>query len=164
MSSLESVYAPFHKFPFHTWTANHTPIHSLWDEAQEMLWHQWLIHLVPHTIQESYKHIDGFPNLSKFKFNNLSKCYTCIKANMTNNLPRKRSLTKSVRCPYQDLFIDFGFSGRISKLVNLRIIYKVTLENLRNPTYAVITALNRSNLKPWCWYQFRISKSLLLSL
>ena len=27
-------------------------------------------------------------------------------------------------------------------MINLRIIDKVTLENLRNPTYAVITALN----------------------
>ena len=32
--------------------------------------------------------------------------------------------------------------------VNLRIIDKVTLENLRNPTYAVITALNSPRSAP----------------
>ena len=33
-------------------------------------------------------------------------------------------------------------------MINLRIIDKVTLENLRNPTYAVITALNSPRSAP----------------
>ena len=39
---------------------------------------------------------------------------TCIKANLWKNSPINQSLSEQVTCPYQGLFIDFGFSGCIS--------------------------------------------------
>ena len=38
----------------------------------------------------------------------------CIKANMQKNTSSTCSLMESVVCSYQGLFIDFGFSGRVS--------------------------------------------------
>ena len=63
---------------------------------------------------EAYKYIDGVPNLSQFDFDDVTRCPTCTKANLCKNSPSKQSLSEMVTCPYQGLFIDFGFSGRVS--------------------------------------------------
>ena len=42
------------------------------------------------------------------------KCPTCLKTNLTKNFGKK-SLRDSVEPPYQGLFIDFAFSGKIKR-------------------------------------------------
>ena len=114
MNTLESVPSRFHQLLFHKWIQNNTPVNVLTEKAHEMIWHQHLIHLLPSTIKEAYKYVDGVPNISCFDFDDITKCTTCTKANLRKNSPTKQSLTKMVTCPYQGLFIDFGFSGQIS--------------------------------------------------
>ena len=79
-----------------------------------MLWHQRLIQMSPQTIQNAHKFVDGVPNLSKFSFDDINQCPTCIDTNLRKNTPKKRSLSESVSCPYQGLFIDMAYSGRVS--------------------------------------------------
>lgn len=82
MSVLESVHQQVHKILFHTLiynttpvnALNTTPVNSLKEKAHEILWHQYLIHVSPQTIKESYKFVDGVPNLSNFDFENITKC------------------------------------------------------------------------------------------
>ena len=69
-----------------------------------MLWHQRLIHLAPSSIQEAHKYVDGVPNLSKFSFDDVNLCETCIKANLRKNSAGKRSLSELVSVPYQGIF------------------------------------------------------------
>ena len=105
----------FHKLPFHYWGTETVTINALSEEAQSLLWHQRLIHCGEHTMKNLHKHVDGFPNLSKTKFNNLTKCTTCLKANLTKASPGHKSLQESLSVPYQGLYIDFGFPGCITK-------------------------------------------------
>jgi hypothetical protein len=114
MQALDSIPEKFHKLPFHQWIARNTPVNALTDKAHEMLWHQRLIHMSPQLIQQAHQYVDIVPNLSKFKFDDIDGCSTCIKANLRKKSAGKRSLSESVSSPYQGLFIDFGFSGRLS--------------------------------------------------
>ena len=59
--------------------------------------------------------MEGIPDLSKTKFNNLTHCATCIKANLTKAAAGHSRSQDSLTYPYQGLCIDFSFSGRISK-------------------------------------------------
>ena len=61
--------------------------------------------------------MEGIPDLSNTKFNDLTNCATCMKANLTKaaDSAGHSSLQDSLTHPYQGLYIDFGFSGRISK-------------------------------------------------
>ena len=79
-----------------------------------MLWHQRLIHMSPQSIQNAHKFVDGVPNLSKFLFNDIDQCPTYIDANLRKHFPGKRSLSESVSCPYQGLFLDLAFPGKVS--------------------------------------------------
>ena len=115
MNSLSQVPEKFHKLSFHIWSLNNTPINASREEAHEMLWYQRLIHLSPVTSRKAHLHCDGIPNLSKLRFDNITKCTTFLKANQTKSTQSTRSLMESVSHPYQGLFIDFRFSGRISK-------------------------------------------------
>ena len=65
--------------------------------------------------------MDDISNLSTAKFNNLTRCATCIKANLTKAASEHSSLHDSLRHPYQGLYIDFCFSGRISKDANGKV-------------------------------------------
>ena len=101
--------------PFHYWGTETFTIQSLSDEARDLLWHQRLIHCGQHTLKDLHKHVEGIPDLSKTKFNDLTHCATCMKANLTKATAGHSSLQDSLTHPYQGLYIDFGFSGRISK-------------------------------------------------
>ena len=79
-----------------------------------MLWHQRLIHCGSHSLQSASLYVDGVPNLSAFNFDDILKCPTCLKVNLTKNFGKK-SLRNSVERPYQGLFIDFFFSGKIKR-------------------------------------------------
>ena len=114
VSVLEQTPIRFHKLLSHQWIANNTQVNALTDQAHEMIWHQRLIHLSPATLQNTHKYVEGIPNLSNFRLNDVKNCPTCIKANMRKNSAGKRSLSKTVLHPYQGLFIDFGSSGKLS--------------------------------------------------
>ena len=66
-------------------------------------------------MKDAHKHIEGVPNMSKFSFNDLTRCATCIKSKLTKNAPGHRSLRDSLTTPYQGLYVDFGFAGRRSR-------------------------------------------------
>ena len=53
--------------------------------------------------------------MSKFSFNDLTRCATCIKSKLTKNFPGNKSLQDSLSRAYQGLYIDFGFAGRCSR-------------------------------------------------
>ena len=89
MKTLETVPNQLHKLLFYSWIHNNTPVNALTEKANEMAWHQRSIHLTPGTIQEAYKYVDGVPNLSRFDFNDITKCTTCTKANLCKNSSTK---------------------------------------------------------------------------
>ena len=66
-------------------------------------------------MKEAHKHIEGVPNMSKFSFNDLTRCATCIKSKLTKNSPGHKSLQDSLSRAYQGLYIDFGFARRQSR-------------------------------------------------
>ena len=56
-------------------------------KAHEILWHQQLIHLLPKTIQEADKFVDGVPNVSNFNFvDTLTLLMTSINAKLACEL------------------------------------------------------------------------------
>ena len=114
MSCLESLPEEYHSLPFHEYFAKTIPISALNKEAEAMLWHQRLIHCGSHSLQSASQYVDGVPNLSAFNFDDILKCPTCLKVNLTKNFGKK-SLRDSVERPYQGLFIDFAFSGKIKR-------------------------------------------------
>ena len=79
-----------------------------------MLWHQRLIHCGSHSLKSASLYVDEFPNLSAFNFNDIIKCPTCLRTILTKNFGKK-SLCDSVERPYQGLFIDFAFSGKVKR-------------------------------------------------
>ena len=46
-------------------------------------------------------------------FDDISKCSVCLQAKNTKTGPRKKSLSETVTQPYQGLYIDHAFSGKI---------------------------------------------------
>ena len=52
--------------------------------------------------------------MSAFNFDDILKCPTCLKTNLTKNFG-KQSLCNSVERPYKGLFIDFAFSGKVKQ-------------------------------------------------
>jgi hypothetical protein len=75
MSILESLPEEYYdaciNLPFHEYTGASTPINALNKEAEALLWHQRLIHCGPHSLKDIHNHVDGVPNLSSFKFDDL---------------------------------------------------------------------------------------------
>ena len=114
MSCLESLPEEYHSLPFHEYFAKTIPIAALNKEAEAMLWHQRLIHCGSHSLKSASLYSDGVPDLSAFNFDDVLKCPTCLKTNLTKNFG-KRCLCNSVEGPYQGLFIDFSFSGKIER-------------------------------------------------
>ena len=114
MSCLESLPEKHHSLPFHEYFTKNISILALNKEAEAMLWHQRLIHCGSHSLQSASLYVDGVSNLSAFNFDDILKCLICLKVNLTKNFGKK-SLHDSVDRPYQGLFIDFAFSGRIKR-------------------------------------------------
>jgi hypothetical protein len=104
MSILESLPGEYHKaiinLPFHEYTGASTPINVLNKEAEALLWHQHLIHCGHHSLKDIHNHVDGVPNLSSFKFDDLLKCPTCLKTNLTKSSAGHKSLRDTVTHPY----------------------------------------------------------------
>lgn len=117
------------------WRRNHT----------KMIWNQHLIHTLPQTIRDTYIFVDGIPYISNFDFYNITKCCTCINANLRKNNPNKRSLSEIVSCPYQGFFIHFGFSGYISYDKEGKVIPSICedLQGINGETTWIITAIHK---------------------
>jgi hypothetical protein len=126
MSILESLPEKYYEacinLPFHEYTGASTPVNALNKKAEALLWHQRLIHCGPNSLKDIHNHVDGVPNLSSFKFDDLLKCPTCLKTNLTKSAAGRKSLRDTVTRPYQGLYIDFAFSGKISRDKNGKII------------------------------------------
>ena len=114
MSCLESLPEEYHTLPFHKYLAKTIPISALNKEAEAMLWHQRLIHCGSHSLKNASTYVDGVPNLAAFKFDDVLKCPTCLKTNLTKR-SGKSTLRDTVDRPYQGLFIDFAFSGKVKR-------------------------------------------------
>ena len=73
--------------------------------------------------------------MSKFSFNDLTRCATCIKSKLTKKAPGYHSLCDSLTRLYQGLYIDFSFSGCCSWDENGNIIDSscTNLEGLNGP-------------------------------
>ena len=102
------------KLPFHLYIAEATPINAIKQEALELLRHCRLIHCGASTLKGLHKYVDGVPDMSKFEFNDIKKCATCLQAKIHKNSPGTHSLRDTVSHPYQGLYIDMGFPGKVS--------------------------------------------------
>ena len=85
-------------------------------QADAVLWHQRLLHCGTHTFKKLHEQVDGVPNLSKMEpFDDVNKCTTCMKAKLTKVPADHISLRATLNTPYQGLYIDFGFAGKVLK-------------------------------------------------
>ena len=114
MSCLESLPKEYHSLPFHEYFAKTIPIAALDKEAKAILWHQHLIHCDSNSPKSASLYVDGIPNLAAFNFDDILKCPTCLKSNLTKNFVKK-SLRDSVERPYEGLFIHFSFLGKVKR-------------------------------------------------
>ena len=114
MSCLESLPEEYHSLPFHEYFANNFPIAALNKEAEAILWHQSLIHCGSYSLKSTSIYVNRVPNSAAFNFDDILKCPTCLKTNLTKNFGMK-SLRDSVERPYQSLFIDFAFSCKVKR-------------------------------------------------
>ena len=114
MQVFITVPKQYHSILFEKWIKHNTIVYALTEKAHEMFWHQRLTHMGPQSIQNAHKYVDGVPDLSKFSFDDIDQCPTCIDAKLRKNAPGKRSLSEYVSRPYQGLFCDLAYPGKIS--------------------------------------------------
>ena len=114
MRVLETVPKQYHSILFEKWIKHNTPVYALTEKAREMFWHQRLTHMGPQSIQNAHKYVDAVPDLLKFSFDDIDQRPNCIDAKLQKNAPGKRSLSESVSQPYQGLFCDLAYPGKIS--------------------------------------------------
>ena len=96
MDVLTQIPPEFHLLPFHIWDMEEAVVDSITDSTRELLWHQFLIHIGQYSMKNIHLHVDGFPNLSNAKFYDLTKCATCLKANLTKSPVGHTSLCESL--------------------------------------------------------------------
>ena len=85
---LESLPRDYAKFPsYHTMISQVTPINALNKEAEALLWHQRIGHAGPHIFKDLHTHVNGIPDLLHFKFDDLTKCNTCMKGKLSKVPP-----------------------------------------------------------------------------
>ena len=94
-------------------------------EATALLWHQRLLHSGTHTYKNLHKHVDGIPDISGFAFDDLNKCPTCLKVNLSKQPPGDKSLRSRITRPYQGLYVDFAFAGKLAKDKDGKVIEEV---------------------------------------
>ena len=103
------------QLPIHKWMYDITSANAMNKEDEELLWHQRLIHGGDHNYDNLHKHVGGVPNLSEFKFDDVTKCSTCLQVKLTKDPAGTTSLREQLKVQYQGLFMDFGFSGNIQR-------------------------------------------------
>ena len=52
--------------------------------------------------------------MSKFDFNDITKCATCLQAKSHKNSPGIKNLRDTVSHPYQAIYVDYAFAGKVS--------------------------------------------------
>ena len=85
MDFLTQVPPEFHKLSFNPWDTDEVVVDSITDSARRLLWHQHLIHISQHSMKNIHLHVDGVPNLSNAKFDDITKCTACLKANIIDS-------------------------------------------------------------------------------
>ena len=110
---LTQVPGEFHGIPYHDYIHRHTPVHSLRERTERMLWHQRLGHPSDHYLYNAHKFVKGVPQFHH-EHPVLDVCPTCIQAKQTK-APPSGDTTMTATQPYQGLSIDFSFSGTRSK-------------------------------------------------
>ena len=114
MSCLECMPKEYYSLLFHEYFTKTFLIATLNKETEAVFWHQRLIHYGFHSLKSASLHVDGVPNLSAFNFDDIFKCPTCLKTNVTKKFGKK-SLHDLVERPYQGPFIDFAFLGKVKQ-------------------------------------------------
>ena len=99
--------------------------------------------------KDLHTHVDGIPNLSRFKFNDYLNCPTCLRANLGKNPSSHESLRSRLKLPYQGMYIDFGFSGKVQTDKNGKVI---------ESTRAEVEGLNGAT----CWLLISDGKTRML--
>ena len=94
------------------------PISALNKKAEGLLWHKRMLHCGTHSFKNIHKHVDGVPNLNDFSFDDLCECPSCLKTNLSKVPPGHSSLRDRVTQPYQGLYMDFSFAGKVQKDAN----------------------------------------------
>ena len=82
--------------------------------------------------------MNGIPDLSKTKFNDLTHSATCMKANLTKSAAGHNSLRDSLTRPYQGLYI--------LTLVSLEESLKMLMVMLRNQVELILKVSMASKL------------------
>ena len=105
MSQLESLPKDLAdgitKLQIHDFLTTIAPINALNQEAEELLWHQRLIHGGDHNYNIIHKHVDSIPTMSSFEFGDVTKCLTCIRAKLTKVPVGHTSLRVKSKYQYQ---------------------------------------------------------------
>ena len=99
MVCIKSLPKEYHTLPFHEYFAKTIPIAPFNKEAEAMLWHHHLIHCGSYLLKNASLYVDGVSNLSAFNLDDVLKCSTCLKTNLTKNFGKK-SLCDPVKRPY----------------------------------------------------------------
>ena len=113
MDELEWGSKQFPPLPFHRIIFNTIPINALFLEAQAHLWHQRMMHCGEFNFNSLHENVDGLPNLNKFDIDELSKCSICMRTKLTKSSAGPRSLRDRVLKPYQLIYCDHAFVGRV---------------------------------------------------
>ena len=114
MQVLESLPKKYHSLPFSSWIKHNTTVHVLTKKAHEMLWDVVTPTLDTNVSSDDTECAQIRQRASKFSFDNIDQCPTWIDANLCKNAPGNLSLSESVLCPYQGLFINMVYPGRVS--------------------------------------------------
>ena len=86
MSNLEHVPKQYHDIPYKDIIDNATPVNAIAERTRNMLWHQRLIHCGDFNFKDHHKHIDGIPDLSSFKLDDVTQCSSCLKAKINQSV------------------------------------------------------------------------------
>ena len=119
MSQLESLPKDLAdcmiKLPLHDLMCQITLVNALNKETEELLWHEQLIHGGDHKYDTIHKHVNDIPNiLFEFKFDDLTKCSTCLCAKLTQAPAGHTSLCNKLKFQYQGLYVDLGFQVKFN--------------------------------------------------
>ena len=71
------------------------------------------MHCGSDTLKDLHHHVDGIPDMSKFSFDDVNKCATCLQAKNHKHGPGHGSLRDTATIPYQGLYIDFAHAGQV---------------------------------------------------
>jgi len=121
---MSQFHTSFHYLPFHEYIQQNTPVSASKPSTERLLWHQRLCHPASsdYCSYNTHKHVDGVPSFQHMDCV-LDVRPTCIRAKQTKE-PAGPNTTWTAMQPYQDLSINFSFSGARSKNNLQQISYR----------------------------------------